>query len=116
MIGFVELRHRQNEQRSVRIFDEPSNQHLLLAEQIADHSSRYIADPQPQDSWRRSEDQTPLEEIRVLRDKQEIVFRRVIPDGGVSGTAKTDITYVHRARIDVTRRRKQTIREILVQE
>ena len=109
-------RQRENEQRLlvrarelVKPFDTPPQEGL-------DHLGRHVADPQPHDLGRRSEEQGKLTEVAVLRDDDLAALPCVLPDLPIRSRVQTDLGNMDAFGILIGKSANEYARQVLIEE
>jgi hypothetical protein len=106
---------RQHEQGPFDIKAERSDPRLLSAEETCNVSGASVANPQPDDLWRSTVQETSLTEIVVFRDNHESVVARVIPHETVGSAEQADIAHVAAARKFLSQQLHEPMAQVFVE-
>jgi hypothetical protein len=69
--------------------DEVRDQRDMPAQQLKNVRSSAVAQPQPHDLWRRSQQNAQPMEVIILGNENQVIGRRKVPDGPVRGSSQS---------------------------
>ena len=106
----------ENHYRGLRSFSEGRYRRMVRSENLLDIGRRTVTAPNPDDLWRRAEEEGQAVEVAVLRHDGKVVLGSMTPDSGVVGSLQADLPHMNDRVAQVPREFTQSRREVLIEE